>query len=43
MEVTNPFKNIKINPRQFEPTFMLEAAPLAAIAVGLAMRRPGDR
>jgi len=43
VEVTNPFKNIKVDPKRFDPTFMSEAAPLAAIAVGLAMRRPGDR
>ena len=43
IEVTNPFTNIKVDPKRFSPTFMEEAGPMAAVAVGLAIRRPGDR
>lgn len=42
-EVTNPFKNIKVDPKRFAPALLAEAAPLCAVAVGLAIRRPGDR
>lgn len=43
VDIINPFKNIKVDPKFFEAGFISDAAPLAAIAVGLAMRRPGDR
>ena len=42
-DTVNPFKNIKVDPKHFDAGFIGDAAPLAAIAVGLAMRRPGDR
>lgn len=42
-EVAQPFKNIKVDPKRFNPAFMEEAGPMAAVAVGLAIRRPGDR
>ncbi len=41
-KVAEPFRNIKI-PRKFEVTNILEIAPLMAVAVGLALRRLGDR
>jgi len=43
VEVSNPFKNIKVDPKHFDAAFMEEAAPMSAVAVGLAIRRPGDR
>jgi type IV pilus assembly protein PilM len=43
VEVLNPFKNIKVDPKSFDSGTISESAPLAAVAVGLAMRRPGDR
>lgn len=43
VEIVNPFKNVKVDPKHFDAVFVSESAPLAAIAVGLAMRRPGDR
>jgi type IV pilus assembly protein PilM len=42
-EVANPFKNIKIDTKRFDPALIAELAPLSAVAVGLAIRRPGDR
>ena len=43
VETVNPFKNIKVDPKHFDAATINDAAPLAAVAVGLAMRRPGDR
>jgi type IV pilus assembly protein PilM len=43
VEVSNPFKNIKIDQKRFDPALIAESAPLCAVAVGLAIRRPGDR
>jgi type IV pilus assembly protein PilM len=43
VEITNPFKNVRVDPKKFNPAFMEEAGPMAAVAVGLAIRRPGDR
>ncbi len=37
-----PFRNIFI-PKKFDISYMHEIAPIAAVAVGLALRRPGDR
>lgn len=41
-KVVEPFRNIKI-PKKFEGTNIQEIAPIMAIAVGLALRRLGDR
>ena len=41
-KVMEPFKNIKI-PKRFDVTFIEEMAPIAAVATGLALRRPADR
>ena len=41
-KVVEPFRNIKI-PKKFDVTYLEEIAPLASVAVGLAIRRPGDR
>ena len=43
VELANPFKNIKINPKDFDPEYIQHAAPIAGVAVGLAMRRVGDK
>jgi type IV pilus assembly protein PilM len=43
VDVADPFKKIKIDPKRFEATMIAESAPLCAVAVGLATRRPGDR
>ncbi len=40
--VAEPFKNIVL-PKKFDLTFIEEMAPIGAVAVGLAIRRPGDR
>ncbi len=43
VEVVDPFKKIKIDPKRFETMVIAESSPLCAVAVGLAIRRPGDR
>jgi len=43
VEIMNPFNNITYNPRDFDPDFIAEIGPSAAIAVGLAVRKVGDR
>ena len=40
--VMQPFKNIRI-PKKFDVTYIEEMSPMAAVAAGLALRRPGDR
>ena len=41
--ILNPFKNIEIEPSRFDAAAILAAAPSAAVAVGLALRKPGDK
>jgi type IV pilus assembly protein PilM len=41
--INNPFQNIKINERKFDMAEIRDMAPTAAVAVGLALRRVGDR
>ena len=43
VEVMNPFRNIEVDNRKFDPAVIMNAAPAAAVAVGLALRRPGDK
>src|SRR3954466_162905 len=43
VEILNPFKNIEIDNRKFDPNFIMDVAPVAAVAVGLALRKPGDK
>ncbi len=43
VEVMNPFNAVTYNPKDFDPDFINEIGPQAAIAVGLAVRRVGDR
>jgi type IV pilus assembly protein PilM len=43
VELLNPFHNITCDERSFDPDFISEIAPSAAIAVGLAIRKVGDR
>ena len=43
VEIMNPFNNVTYNPRDFDPDFIGEIGPSAAIAVGLSVRKVGDR
>jgi len=39
----NPFANLEINPKTFDPSYLSYMAPQAAVAVGLALRGIGDK
>jgi type IV pilus assembly protein PilM len=44
VEFLNPFQNIYVNERYFDPDYIIkEIAPLAAVGVGLALRRARDK
>jgi type IV pilus assembly protein PilM len=43
VEILNPFKAIEIDNRKFDPMLLTSAAASAAVAVGLALRRAGDK
>jgi len=43
VETLNPFNSVTYNPKDFDPDFINDLAPQAAIAVGLASRKVGDR
>lgn len=43
VEVINPFERIKYDAKKFEKEFLVEIAPIMAVAVGLAARRLGDK
>lgn len=43
VEIINPFKNVEIDNRKFDPNQIMEWAPQAAVAVGLALRADDDR
>jgi type IV pilus assembly protein PilM len=43
VELLNPFLNVRYNEKDFDPDFLDDIGPSAAIAVGLAVRRVGDR
>jgi type IV pilus assembly protein PilM len=43
VEVLDPFKRLVIDEKKFDMTFLRQHAPEAAVAVGLALRRPGDK
>ncbi|PYQ02540.1 MAG: pilus assembly protein PilM [Acidobacteria bacterium] len=43
VEMLNPFNSVTYNPRDFDPDFISDIGPSAAIAVGLAARKVGDR
>ena len=39
----NPFANIIVDPKKFDAQLMQRMAPVSAVAMGLALRRHGDR
>lgn len=43
VEILDPFRNIEVDGRKFDQAFVAELAPMAAVAVGLALRKPGDK
>ena len=43
VEIVDPFRAIQIDERAFNPAYLNDIAPQAAVVVGLASRRPGDQ
>jgi type IV pilus assembly protein PilM len=43
VEVLDPFRKITVDERKFDMAFVQQHAAEAAVAVGLALRRPGDK
>lgn len=42
-ELANPFRNIPVDDKNFSPSRIQKLAPIAGIAVGLALRRTNER
>ena len=38
VEMFNPFRNISYSPKEFDPEYLDEVAPIFGVAVGLALR-----
>jgi type IV pilus assembly protein PilM len=43
VEIINPFKNFSINSDRFDSSYLEQIAPQAAICMGLAIRKIGDK
>src|ERR1700736_3545402 len=43
VEILNPFKGVEIDNRKFDPNYVMDVAPSAAVGVGLALRRTVER
>ena len=43
VEVFNPFHSVSYSPKDFDADFLEEVGPACAIAVGLALRKVGDK
>lgn len=43
VEIMDPFRQIQIDERKFDMEFLRQHAAEAVVAVGLALRRPGDK
>jgi len=43
VELLDPFRLIKVNEKEFDPEYIQAVGPLFSVAVGLAMRRLGDK
>jgi type IV pilus assembly protein PilM len=43
VEVSDPFSKIQVDPKSFDIEFLKTMGPVAAVVIGLAIRRPGDR
>jgi len=42
-EVVNPFRNVTINQKEFDPEYLEAVGPMFSVATGLAMRKVGDK
>lgn len=42
VEVVDPFRNVRIDENRFDTPYLRAHAPMATVAFGLSLRRPGD-
>jgi len=42
VEILNPFRSVATDDRAADPTWLIDASPSLAVAVGLAVRKLGD-
>jgi type IV pilus assembly protein PilM len=42
-EISDPFKNIRVDEREFDPEYVSDMSPLVAVGVGLALRSSADK
>src|SRR5690606_19302795 len=43
VEIANPFSALQYDPKTYNPDYLNDVAPLAGVAVGLALRRTSER
>ena len=43
VEIFNPFRGISASDKLFDPDYLEAVGPVAAVAVGLALRRTDER
>lgn len=43
VEVMNPFRLVQVNPKDFDSEYLESVGPMFSVAVGLGMRRIGDK
>jgi type IV pilus assembly protein PilM len=43
VEIMDPFRNVERNTKQFDPAYLEQIGPQAAVSLGLALRRVGDQ
>src|SRR5207248_6492896 len=43
VEILNPFKDVEVDNRKFDPNYVMDVAPSAAVAIGLALRKSNER
>jgi type IV pilus assembly protein PilM len=43
VEILDPFRNVIANEKEFDPEYLQAVGPMFAVAVGLAMRKVGDK
>ena len=43
IEVVDAFRRVEIDEREFNPNFLRDVSAQAGVAIGLALRRAGDR
>src|SRR5207248_1931258 len=43
VEILNPFKDMEIDNRRFDPNYVMDVAPSAAVAIRLALRKSNER